>query len=139
MRKNMPNIVPKTDGYDLIKTDDIVGDHVKFVKHEFVRNGYRIDPDARYAMLMDSASTGSILWEDSKVADIQTKLVIEAGVSDTVLDGYSPHTSIMMVDEAGLLCTFTSSSWGGRNAYLALVPQYRMQGSDRGSRIEAAE
>ena len=123
----MSNLVPKTDGYDLIKTSDIVGDHLKFVKHEFLRGGRPNDPASRYAMLMNSPSTGSIVWKDGTISDLQARLVTEAGISD-VLNGYDPYTSIMMSDENGVLCTFTSSSWGGRNAYLAVVPQFRLQG-----------
>src|ERR1700730_16635937 len=116
----------RQDGYDLLKTSDIVGDHLKFVKHIWVRAGNPDDPASRYAMLMNSASTGSILWKEGKVSDRQASLVIEAGIPD-VLNGYDPYTSIMLTDENGVICTFTSSSWGGRNAYLAVIPQFKMQ------------
>lgn len=117
-------------GFDSIKSNDVVGDHIKFVKHEFLRDGHQTDPEDLYTVLMASLSSGAILWEDNHISDIQARLVAEAGISDTVPEGYSPYTSVMLVDERGLLCTFTSSSWGGRNALAALVPQYRMQGKN---------
>lgn len=78
---------------------------------------------------MEAATAGSILWQDSRIADLQDDLVARAGIPD-VLEGYDPYTSLLLVDESGVLLTFTSSSWGGRNALLALVPQYRMQGKE---------
>jgi hypothetical protein len=54
----------------------------------------------------------------------------QGGFPNGLSEGFSPYTSVLLlVESSGLLGTFTSSSWGGRNACSNLVAQFRMNRS----------
>jgi hypothetical protein len=76
---------------------------------------------------MPTLQTGSVEWGDGKIIYLNADHATRAGIPP-VEAGRLPYTSVMLLDESGTVLTFSSSSWGGRNACEALIPQYRMQG-----------
>jgi hypothetical protein len=77
---------------------------------------------------MLSMRMGEALWRDSKLAEAIADYAIRAGVPDGVRSGWNPYSSVLLIDPDGLVCTFTSSSWGGKTALTDLIPQYRLRG-----------
>jgi hypothetical protein len=85
-------------------------------------------PGERFVVLKKSWQDGQIQFEDQRVKEIKTYLVVEQGLWGKAEPGWSKYTAVMVVNKLGCIGTFTSSSYGGHYAVAALVPQYRMQG-----------
>jgi hypothetical protein len=75
---------------------------------------------------------GEVLWEDKKITARNTGRIADGFVApDRITTGWSPYTSFLAVraDEGhlGKLLTYTSTSWGGRNATQRLANPYRLK------------
>ena len=124
---NMNNVT-QVNGFDRVVAD-IIGDRINKGKaHDWYRAGEPANMETSYAVIMMMMRMGDSLWVDSKLKEVIAEYVIKAGIPEDVRSGYSPYSSCLMIDQDGLICTFTSHSWGGRNALIALVPEYRMRG-----------
>jgi hypothetical protein len=129
-KKNMSNVQLQTNGYDSVQA--MLRPHIKCAKgHWHADNDIIPDPENfRVAVVMPSMEAGEIEWRDSKPFYVSKQLVSKAGIPDGVSAGRSPYTSVLLlIEETGLLGTFTSSSWGGRTACVNLIAQYRMNKS----------
>lgn len=123
------NTLISKNGFDRVKTSNIVGDHISWSQRYWCRARVEIDGSGKYVVLMETAEAGSVLWEGGRIIDIQSDPIIIAGISPVLAD-YKPYTAVQLLDENGLICTFTASAWGGRNAFEALIPQYRTRGKN---------
>jgi hypothetical protein len=121
------NITTK-NGFDTIPPNRPVGLWYQCAKGHWTCDGRDIDPETQLAVLLDSWQDGEILWRDQKIAGHKIQSVAEKGLFDALTPGFNRYTAVMLMDQAGRLGTFTSSSWGGHYAVLNLVPQFQLQG-----------
>jgi hypothetical protein len=124
--KTINNLVVK-NGFDTAVLNQPVGDRMNWVKTQFLRSGSPVALGTVFVALMPTLESGSIGWLDQKINYLNKDFVSRIGIPP-VEDGRSPYTSLELIDEAGSVLTFTSSSWGGRNCCTALIPQYRQMG-----------
>jgi hypothetical protein len=118
------------NGFDSVVTG-IVGFHIKKGKGElWFRDKEPADMEARYTVLMPTMMCGGINWSpDGKVESISAADVVSVGVPKSPPTGYrNYYTSVMLMDEDGLICTFSSSSYGGKSAFEALIAQFKLRG-----------
>jgi hypothetical protein len=115
----------------------IEGAHVKCGKGIWTMDGEPLEtgPDgARFAVIMPTARIGIIKWVDSKPAEMRVGLIDDGFVSpESPDDSWSQYTEVLVVfvDEKhkGAIGTFTSSSWGGRFAFLKLLKPFARTGA----------
>ena len=115
----------------------IQGSLVKFVKgvwsidDDVVEAG---DDGIRLNILMETAQHGSVLWgNDRTIIDRRLQRYAVAPPSrEPPKGGWAPYTQFQCVGTngiyAGQLMTFSSSSWGGRHAFQALIRAYLQRG-----------
>jgi hypothetical protein len=107
----MQNVAVAKNGFDTVIAD-VVGDHIhKGSGSNWLRGSNPADMEASYAVIMTSMRMGESRWESSKLKEIVAELVIVAGVPGDVRHGYGPYSSVLRVDQDGLVCTYTSHSW----------------------------
>jgi hypothetical protein len=111
----------------------IQGSLVKFVKavwsvdDDVVETG---DDGIRLIILMETAQHGSVLWgNDRTIIDRRLQRYADASPSKEPLKmGWSPYTIFKCVGASGIysgkMMTSSSSSWGGRHAFYALIHPY---------------
>jgi hypothetical protein len=109
----------------------ILGAHLKCAKGRWLLDD-KDAANAQICVIMESASTGQVLWQDGKIVDRDIGRIEDGFAPPRQLhNGWNPYTSFQAVradEEAiGELVTFTSSSWGGRNAFQRLVNPYRLK------------
>jgi hypothetical protein len=111
----------------------IIGAHLKCSKGHWSLDDRDIDnAGLRICVIMPSAVTGQVLWQDRKIAERDIGRIHDGYAPPREIRlGWNPYTSFLCVraDEKALgeLLTFTSSSWGGRNAFQKLVNPYRLK------------
>jgi hypothetical protein len=114
------------NGFDTVKSD-LIGDHLKTKGSIWYRAGEVVRANVLFIVLMLTMRMGDVRWEDNRIVDLLADFVIKIGIPENIRDGYSPYSSVLLLDEDGLFCTFSSSSWGGRNALKELIGPYRLQ------------
>jgi hypothetical protein len=128
------------DAWDALdaQNNGIIGQHLKCARGLWLLDGDEIetgDEGVRLCVIMTSATIGWVLWDDGRIADTKTGRPASGFVPPFCPEGWNPYTALTCVraDEGneGQLCTFTSSSWGGRKAFNGLVSQYCMIGKSR--------
>lgn len=110
----------------------IEGIHVKFVK-----GLWTVDDEAvltgsdgiRICVVMDTALHGAVLWSNDRIIDRRAeRYAVVAPSRESLKMDWSPYTQFQCIgdsgDYVGQLMTFSSSSWGGRNAFHALIRPY---------------
>jgi hypothetical protein len=114
----------------------IEGVHIKCAKgvwtfdDDVVETG---DGGVQICIVMESALHGQVRWEDRKIVEREVERYEDAAPSTELLDDdWSPYTQVQCVGvdaaHVGRLMTFTSSSWGGRRAFSALLGPYVRKG-----------
>jgi hypothetical protein len=106
---------------------DLIGDHLKPKGSIWYRAGEVVRANVLFIVLMLTMRMGDVRWEDNRIVDLLADFVVKIGIPENIRDGYSPYSSVLLLDENGLFCTFSSSSWGGRNALRELIGPYRLQ------------
>jgi hypothetical protein len=109
---------------------------------KFARRSWTVDDEAvqtgddgvRICILMETALHGSVLWSNDRTI-INRRLNRYAAVApsrEPLENGRSPYTQFQCVGASGnyvgQLMTFSSSSWGGRHAFQALIRPYLQRG-----------
>jgi hypothetical protein len=97
---------------------------------EEIRTG---NDGASIVIVMETAVHGSVRWEDRMIVERRIERYADTPPSDEPLDAaWSPYTAVQCIgndtDHIGRLMTFTSSSWGGRRAFSALLGPYLRKG-----------
>jgi hypothetical protein len=109
--------------------NDIVGDHVRKGKAaDWYRGSVPADTSVSYTVIMPAMKMGDVLWEESKIADGAARYVSQYGIPTEIRDGFKPYCSVILIDQDGLLCTFTASNWGAWNEFKGLVKQFLIRG-----------
>jgi hypothetical protein len=99
---NQPN------GFDRVRRRPVGDSLRKGQGHDWFRAGESVvDKDASYIVLMRLMEMRDSLWEQSKIKEIRSNLVITHGEPNDPPDGWNPFSACVMVDEAGLLLTFS--------------------------------
>jgi hypothetical protein len=107
---------------------DLIGDHIRPKGNTWYRAGEIVSANALFIVLMLTMRMGQVRWEDNRIVDLLADFVVKIGIPEDIRDGYNPYSSVLLLDEDGLFCTFSSSSWGGRNALRELIGPYRLTG-----------
>ena len=114
----------------------IDGIHVKFVKGHW---SFDDDPvqtgneGVRICILMETAQHGSVLWDDRTIVDRRLQRYTDVPPSrEPPKPGWAPYTQCQAVGASGNYVdqqlTFSSSSWGGRNAFYSLIARTHLRG-----------
>ena len=114
------------NGFDTADAGRPVGDLLKWNKTQYLRAGHPVPMGDIFVVLLPTMQVGSVSWVDGQIDYLAAGFVEEAGIPP-VEEGRSPYTSVMLLDDSNTILTFCSSSWGGRNACKALIPQFRLQ------------
>jgi hypothetical protein len=107
----------------------IEGQHLKCAKGKWLLDDDEIetgDAGIKICVVRDSAVTGEVLWRESKIVERNIGRISDGFAQPRqITEGWNPYTAFQAVraddEHLGDLLTFTSSSWGGRNAFQRLV------------------
>jgi hypothetical protein len=110
----------------------IIGQHLKCAKGKWLLDDAPVNDSVKIVVIMDSATLGEVLWAGGQIAERHTGRIADGFVPPRQLtDGFNPHVGFQAVrsdeENLGALVTFTSSSWGGRSAFLNLADQFRLR------------
>jgi hypothetical protein len=116
-------------------SNGIEGQHLKCAKGRWLLDDNEIvtgEAGIKIGIVMESAIVGEVLWQERKIADRHVGLIAHGHVPlRQISEGWNPYVAFQAVraDEGhiGELVTFTSSSWGGRFAFQAIVNPYRLK------------
>lgn len=77
-------------------------------------------------VLMDTAIHGTVKWSNERITERRTQSYLRVAPTSEPLElGWSPYTSVQCIGANGeyveQLVTFSSTTWGGRNAFHGLV------------------
>lgn len=116
------------------QSNGIIGQRLKCTKGLWTLDGDEIetgDEGVKVCALIESATIGWIKWGEDGIEDRDICRPADNFVPKFQCpEGWNPYTALtfVRVDEGGQgqLCTFTSSSWGGKKALTKLISQYRL-------------
>ena len=87
----------------------------------------------RLCILMDTAAHGSVRWHNDRITERRFQSYAHVAPSNELLEsGWSPSTSVQCIGISGEYVeqplTFSSPTWGGRNAFDSLIRPLLQQG-----------